>query len=189
MSKNDRKAYLTFSALLLALCLGATLAQARDDDDEEEHERHQRHERHEQHEHSTAERERHASNTQNKALQEECGSCHIVYPPNMLPAESWRVLMANLNKHFGTNASLDNATQRELTNLLQEQGRGRAETAANGQTIIRISQSSWFLDEHEEEVSPRTWRNPKIKSPSNCGACHTKAAQGRFGEHEIRIPR
>ncbi|MDD4977116.1 MAG: cytochrome C [Gallionella sp.] len=184
MSKNDRKAYLTFSALVLALCLGATLAQAHDDDDEDE-----RHERHEQHEHSKLENQRHASNIQNKQLKEECGSCHIVYPPNMLPAESWRALMDNLNKHFGSDASLDKATQRELSNLLQNQGKGRAETANNGQPIIRISQTSWFLDEHEDEVSPRTWRNPKIKSASNCGTCHTKADQGRFGEHEIRIPR
>jgi nitrate/TMAO reductase-like tetraheme cytochrome c subunit len=189
MNKADRFSYLTFPALLLALCFGATLAQAHDDDDEEEHERHQRHERHDQREHGTAERDRHASNIQSKALKEECGSCHIVYPPNMLPAESWRALMANLSKHFGTDASLDNATQRELSTLLQNQGKGRAETSANGQPIIRISQTSWFLDEHEEEVSPRTWRNPKIKSASNCGACHTKADQGRFGENEIRIPR
>lgn len=189
MNKADRFSYLTFPALLLAVCLSATLADAHDDDDEEVHDRHQRHERHEQHQHTAAERERHASNIQSKALREECGSCHIVYPPNMLPAESWRVLMANLNRHFGTNASLDNATQRELSNLLQDQGRGRAEFADNGQTIIRISQSAWFLDAHDEEVSPRTWRNPKIRSASNCGACHTKAAQGRFGEREIRIPR
>lgn len=189
MNRTARSTYMTFPALLLILCLNATFAYAHDDDDEEEHDRHQRHERHEQHQHSSAERDRHASNMQSKVLQEECGSCHIVYPPNMLPAESWRVLMANLNNHFGTNASLDNATQRELSNLLQDQGRGRAETSTNGQPIIRISQTSWFLDEHEEEVSPRTWRNPKIKSASNCGACHTKAAQGRFGEHEIHIPR
>lgn len=169
-----------------ALTLTATLARAHDDDDDEEHERHQRHE---QHEHSKGERDRHASNVTDPKLREECGSCHIVYPPNMLPAASWRVLMANLNKHFGSDASLDSATQRELSDLLQNQGKGRAEIAANGQPVIRISQTSWFLDEHEEEVSPRTWRNPKVKSAANCGACHTKADQGRFGEHEVRIPR
>lgn len=168
----------------LALSLTVTLAHAQEDDDEDG-----RHQRHEQHEHSKAETERHATTIHSATLKEECGSCHIVYPPNMLPAESWRVLMANLDKHFGSDASLDAAAQGELSSLLQKQGKGRAETSSNGQTVIRISQSSWFLDEHEDEVSPRTWRNPKVKSASNCGACHTKADQGRFGENEIRIPR
>lgn len=175
-----------FHLYILLIALHPALAQAHDDDDEAEHERHQRHE---QHEHSKAETARHATTLHSAKLKEECGSCHIVYPPNMLPAESWRVLMANLNKHFGSDASLDKETQRELSNLLQDQGKGRAETAANGQPIIRISQTSWFLDEHEDEVSPRTWRNPKIKSAANCGACHTKADQGRFSEREIHIPR
>lgn len=168
-----------------ALCLSTTLAYAHDDDDDEEQHRHQRHERHE---HSKDEKDRHASNVTSPKLKEECGSCHIVYPPNMLPASSWRALMANLNKHFGSDASLDNATQRELSALLQDLSGGREENNSSGRPILRISETSWFLDEHDE-VSPRTWRNPKVKSAANCGACHTKADQGRFGEHEVRIPR
>lgn len=189
MSRTGKFSYFTLPALLLALCLGATWAYAHDDDDEDEG----RHRRHEHREHSEGQRDRHASNVSNvsnvsnAALKEECGSCHIVYPPNMLGAESWRELMAHLNKHFGTDASLDNVTQRELSALLQNQA-GDYSAGRSGRPALRISETAWFEREHDE-VSPRTWRNPKVKSPSNCAACHTQAAQGRFNEREIRMPR
>ena len=43
------------------------------------------------------------------AYVQECGSCHVPYPPGLLPNESWQRLMANLPQHFGTDASLDAA--------------------------------------------------------------------------------
>ena len=37
----------------------------------------------------------------------ECGSCHVAYPAQLLPATSWQRLMKGLDKHFGTDASVD----------------------------------------------------------------------------------
>ena len=34
-----------------------------------------------------------------------------------------------------------------------------------------------------------TWQRPAVKSASNCAACHTRADQGDFDEHTVRIPR
>ena len=42
--------------------------------------------------------------------QQECAACHVAFPPGMLPADSWRRLMNDLPRHFGTDASLDAAT-------------------------------------------------------------------------------
>ncbi len=185
MYKQDKKYVAMFSLLLLSLTLGMSFAHAHDDDDEGE--RQQRNERHDQHRHSKAENDRHAVKITNPQLKEECGSCHIVYPPNMLGAESWHEIMAHLNRHFGTDASVDAATQRELSAVLQN-GAGNRGDFAKGKPVLRISDTRWFRNEHDE-VSDRTWRNPKVKSPSNCGACHTNADQGRFSEHEVRVPR
>src|SRR5690606_37122372 len=44
------------------------------------------------------------------AYQEECGACHLPYPPGLLPAASWQRIMQDLAHHFGTDASLDAAT-------------------------------------------------------------------------------
>lgn len=176
---------LTLTSLFLAMCVASTTVYAHDDDDENEHE--QRHQKHEHREHSKTENDRHASAATSAQLKEECGSCHIVYPPNLLPAESWRALMGNLNKHFGTDASLDAATQKQLSGELQNAASGRNENSS-GKPVLRITQTRWFQHEHDE-VSNRTWRNPKVKSASNCGACHAFAAQGKFNERDIRIPR
>lgn len=37
----------------------------------------------------------------------ECTSCHIAYPPQLLSAPDWRRLLSGLDRHFGTDASVD----------------------------------------------------------------------------------
>lgn len=126
--------------------------------------------------------------------QQECASCHLAYPPGMLPAASWSRLMNNLPRHFGTDASLDAATVSEIDRWLQTHaadargGSRRAAATATPPPEDRITRSAWFLHEHDE-VAPAVWKRPSIKSPANCAACHTRADQGDFGERNIRIPR
>lgn len=115
--------------------------------------------------------------------QQECTACHVAYPPRLLPAESWQRLMKNLPSHFGTDASLDAATTRQLSDWLTAHAGDRRAPPQD-----RITRSSWFLHEHDE-VGTSTWQRASIKSPSNCAACHTRADQGDFNERFIRIPR
>jgi hypothetical protein len=120
------------------------------------------------------------------AYVQECGACHTAYAPGLLPAASWQRLMNNLPHHFGTDASADAATQRSLSSwLLQNPGtgkRGREEPPED-----RITRAAWFTREHRQ-FSADTWKRAAIKSPANCGACHTQAAQGRYSEHDVRVP-
>ena len=117
----------------------------------------------------------------------ECASCHLAYPPGMLPPSSWQRLMQNLPQHFGTDASVDAATAKELSRWLSLHGAttGRAGAAPPQD---RITRSDWFLREHRE-VAPATWKMPAVKGPANCAACHTSADQGDFDERKIRVPR
>ena len=114
----------------------------------------------------------------------ECSSCHIAYPPSLLPAASWQRLMSTLPRHFGTDASLDAATTAEIGRWLQ--AHASRSTAAVPED--RITRSAWFVREHRE-VAAAAWSRPAIKSASNCAACHPRADQGDFDEHDIRIPR
>ena len=54
-----------------------------------------------------------------KAYVQECASCHMAYPPGLLPAASWQRLMGGLNQHYGSDASLDAATVQQLSTWLQ----------------------------------------------------------------------
>ena len=118
----------------------------------------------------------------------ECGSCHIPYPPQLLSKASWQGIMAQLNKHFGSDASVDAATAQQLEAYL----RANAGPATKGRPASmpprRITDTQWFIREHDE-VAQGVWNNPAVKSASNCGACHTKAEEGDFGERNLRVPR
>jgi mono/diheme cytochrome c family protein len=118
---------------------------------------------------------------------QECAACHMAYPPGLLPADSWKRLMGGLPKHFGTDASLDPASLRELSNWL-EANAGTYRKVREAPTGDRITASAWFVREHRK-FDAATWKRASVGSASNCAACHTGAANGSFSEREIRIPR
>jgi hypothetical protein len=120
------------------------------------------------------------------AWKAECGGCHVAYPPQMLPVRSWHALMSGLDKHFGTDASLDPQTAAEISVFL-EGNAGRERTPA-AQPVLRITETPWFMREHDE-VPPGVWKSANVGSRSNCGACHTKADQGSYGEGSLRLPK
>ncbi len=121
------------------------------------------------------------------AYSKECAACHTAYPPGLLPAPSWRHIMDNLPRHFGTDASLDAATVATLSSwLVAHAATGRR--AGSPPAEDRITRSAWFAREHRE-IAPAVWRRPAVNSPSNCTACHVRANQGEFNEHDVRIPR
>lgn len=115
----------------------------------------------------------------------ECGSCHLAYPPQLLPAPAWRSIMAGLDKHFGADASIDRAAAAEIGTFLQNNAGGSPRAGAQPR---RITETAWFRHEHDE-VPGAAWQRPSIKSAANCAACHRTAEQGDFRERNIRIPR
>jgi hypothetical protein len=106
----------------------------------------------------------------------------------MLPATSWRRVMDNLPRHYGTDASLDAATVEELSRWLNEHAGTYRRVTQEAPPQDRITRSAWFVRKHDE-VPAAAWKRPAIKSPSNCVACHGGAEQGDFNEHRVRIPR
>lgn len=117
---------------------------------------------------------------------EECGSCHLAYPPRLLPAAAWRQLLGRLDRHFGADASLSPERAALVRNYLE--AHASREAAAPAGAEPRITRLPWFEREHDE-VPAEVWRRPSVRSRGNCGACHPGAEQGSFEEHGIRIPK
>lgn len=108
---------------------------------------------------------------------EECGSCHIPYPPGMLPARAWTALLDGLDKHFGENAELPAESAQTLAAFLtRHAGRDR------GESSLRITETRQFRAEHREAPATRA------TSMSDCAACHPRATDGSFNERDIRLP-
>ena len=117
------------------------------------------------------------------AYAKECGACHLAYPPSMLPAASWRAMLAGLDRHFGQNAELDAPLRARLEGwLVQEAGPG------DGAAPQRITGLAWFRREHRE-VGAAVVARPAVRSLANCAACHQGAARWDFDEDRVRIPR
>ncbi len=117
----------------------------------------------------------------------ECGSCHVAYPPALLPAPAWRAQMATLKAHYGSDATLDPTTAAHVGAFLERNaGRDRGTAAATAEPP-RITTTTWFVKEHRKVPAP-AWKSAAVKSAANCGACHAGADKGSFDERAVRIP-
>ncbi len=123
---------------------------------------------------------------------DECGSCHIAYPAQLLPTKSWRKIMAGLEDHFDENAEVDEATKQSIENyLVKASGSGTYRKLfrnLGNLTPLRITELPYFIHEHDEIPSRYIKANDKVKSLSQCDACHQKAERGGFDEDDIFIP-
>ncbi len=113
--------------------------------------------------------------------QSECGGCHIAYTPGLLPRRSWQALMGSLDRHFGTDASLDPATSATILAYLETQSRDTASRTADA-APLRITELAWFRREHRRAAEGT--RSGPARSLSDCTACHRGAAAGVFEEED-----
>lgn len=122
----------------------------------------------------------------NPKMAQECAACHVAFWPNFLPRSSWQQVMGSLDKHYGTDASLTPADQKEITDWILANSQELGEAPPGN----RITKAFWFTRKHgTNHVKTDVWQRASVKSPSNCQACHADAGKGDFNEHNIRIPR
>lgn len=119
----------------------------------------------------------------------ECGDCHMAFQPQMLPARSWRAVMAGLGNHFGEDASLPEDQVRTIEAYLTAHAgdAGRSKSKAmrgigKTETPLRISETPHWIHEHEGEVRPSAFKDPKVGSKANCVACHRDADKGYYDD-------
>lgn len=118
---------------------------------------------------------------QDQATQTECSACHMAYPAELLPPESWHALMGNLANHFGEDASMDPKTATAIESyLVANATQMRGVDPAN--PPLRITEFRWFRNTHGQRLADRAATDSRIGSMSNCVACHGGAASGSFGE-------
>jgi hypothetical protein len=105
----------------------------------------------------------------NAAWRAECGACHMAFPPAMLPAADWAVIMRSLDRHFGANASLDEPVRLEIAAFLERNGESGL-LFGGGDEAPRITATAAFERKHQGAI--RLWRKGKVKTLVDCPACH-----------------
>jgi hypothetical protein len=126
----------------------------------------------------------------------ECGSCHLAFPPGLLPAESHRRTLAGLEKHFGQNAELDAETSAKLETYLVANAAGAGTHRKSGKILasldgaapLRVTEVPYFQRKHRK-IGPDVVARPAVKSLANCGACHSGARSWDFDDDGVKIPR
>ncbi len=120
----------------------------------------------------------------------ECGACHMAFPPQLLPARSWKKIMSGLSDHFGENADLAEPTRAEITAYLVAHAADASGTPNGdlflrgvdaGAVPLRITQLPFWKAVHSE-VPAREFKSAEVKSAANCLACHRGGGEGESGE-------
>ncbi len=128
----------------------------------------------------------------------ECASCHMIYPPNLLPKRSWEVMMKNLENHFGDDASIDKATNISILNFLKQNSAEHSTSQASlgilkslkdtNKTIIAISKTPYWKAKHKD-IDDKIFKSKKVVSKANCKACHKDIEYGLLENNLIKTPK
>ena len=130
---------------------------------------------------------------ENPVFVNECGSCHTLYPPTLLPKESWVKLMRDLPNHFGDDASLDPVDHTTVLAYLlthsaetsnQEMSVKMMQSLKN-RDMIAITQTPFWKKRHQH-ISDDIFKSDRVKSRANCKACHSDVEQGTIEDNAIK---
>ncbi len=150
------------------------------------------HEQNEERDHNRSERRPGVTNVTYK---DNCSGCHFAYPPELLPASSWKGIVTRLGDHFGESLALDDGSREEIGKYLSENAADRSGsekarkivTSLGGRSPLRITEVSYIVKKHRE-IAPEVFKRKSIGSFSNCIACHKMADQGLFDDDQATIP-
>lgn len=124
----------------------------------------------------------------------ECGACHMLYHPTLLPADSWRGLIATLDDHFGEDASLKAADIQALTQWLTKNAgetwdlkAAHALSRINPEKPWQITATPFWIRKHDD-IAASVFKTKPVRTAANCIACHADARAGTFALTAIDIP-
>ena len=96
----------------------------------------------------------------NQLYIKECGSCHFPYQPGLLPSNAWNKMMENLENHFNSDASLNEADLQTLTKYLNDNSAEKnmqykrsnriVSSLAKNQIPDSISTTPYMIKKHED---------------------------------------
>jgi hypothetical protein len=128
------------------------------------------------------------------AYRENCGACHLAYPPKLLPASSWKKIINRSEDHFGEPLVINTKNKEIISRYLIENSAERSSCkkavkivkSLQGESPVRITEIPYIRDKHRK-IPLKTLERKSIGSLSNCSACHNKADQGVFSKRDIKI--
>lgn len=122
-----------------------------------------------------------------KSWRAECASCHTAFPPALLSSNDWKRVMQTLDKHYGSDASVTPQEVQEISQFLVANASSKGSQHVSPVDPPRMTKTAWFERKHRK-IPAAAWQDVRIKSASNCAACHTQAAKDSYSERDISVP-
>jgi hypothetical protein len=125
---------------------------------------------------------------------EQCGGCHLPYPPSLAPAATWNGILDHMDNHFGEKPGLPPDMIARFRAYLDANDASHWDTlpahrlrtpAPDGS--LRITDAPGCRRIHRD-IPAATFTSPPVYRRSHCDACHGDAATGRFAPQKIAVP-
>ena len=132
----------------------------------------------------------------NELYKKECASCHFAYQPGLLPSSSWKYIMSNLENHYGSDASLDEADANKILEYLVANASERANykksmkitrSLQSGVVYTSLTQIPYLQRKHRK-IPQNLIQQKEVKSLARCTACHKEAENGIYDDKTVFIP-
>jgi cytochrome b len=125
---------------------------------------------------------------------QECGSCHMAYPPSLAPSARWIAILANLSDHFGEDASLKPDVVAQIRAYLTTNTAEKWDTRAahelqgsNPRDPLRLTATPFWIRMHQG-IPESVFKSRAVGAKGACEKCHSDASTGRFDPQDIHIP-
>jgi cytochrome b len=125
---------------------------------------------------------------------QECGSCHMAYPPSLAPRSRWSAIMDGLADHFGEDASLEPRLISRIRTYLAMNAAEKWDTHAahelqssNPQDPLRLTATPFWIRMHGG-IPESVFKSRAVAAKGACEKCHSDASTGRFDPQDIHIP-
>ncbi len=126
---------------------------------------------------------------------QECGSCHMAYPPSLAASSRWIAIMNGLQDHFGEDASLEPGLAGRIRAYLTTNAAERWDTRAahelqgsDPRDPLRLTATPFWIRMHQS-IPESVFKSRAVGAKGACAACHSDASTGRFDPQAINIPR
>lgn len=134
-------------------------------------------------------------NEEHPVFFKQCGDCHKVYPPFLLPEKSWKRIIDDLDNHFGEEITEANITKPEQASIREFLYANSAEHSTREASVKimnslgerrpkAITKTPYWRETHKD-IPLSVYKDKKIKDKSNCVACHKDIDLGNLDDMNI----
>jgi cytochrome b len=125
---------------------------------------------------------------------QECGSCHMAYPPSLAPSPRWIAIMDGLPNHFGEDATLEPVVMSPIRAYLTMNAAEKWDTRAaqelqgsNPLDPLRLTATPFWIRMHQG-IPESVFKSRAVGAKGACEKCHSDASTGRFDPQDIHVP-